>query len=686
MVVCNLFKVAVLVPLLLPLHFCCCFFFFFFNSHKVIATTIIQLQYSLGTVMSDPQLLQINKLVAILPGIIDSVGYSELYGYDLSTIEELPNGTTIRNTFLEKFLVANKFDVDQAAFQLQNTLNWRKTFNPLSAAFLETHDTVFQDLGLITSIPYDGIVKTRTNSQKPAVITNKPATSASSSSSSSASSVSSSEENFNADKPLKPVVPEAEDDPIGQVSGDKPYTLENVEPHAAAYDVTLTETKPTTATTTPVADTTKTTTVDDTTVDDAAAATTTTTVDEDIKSSPEQAGTSQHASTTTAPLGSSDATDTTNSDNLIVTWNLYGKVKNREKVFKNLDAFVRWRVGLMERGIAALDFTKSRTSYMDQVHDYNNVSFFRPDSAIREVSKVVVTIFTNYYPEFPHLKYFINVPRIMSWMFTFTKTFLPKATVDKFRVVSNGKEFALQTGNIWVPAEYGGEAQDLKSIELVGVKPREAALVHEYDPKLAKEKFDPKPIPAPDPAEFTGAPTESPAEVAASPIPDVPSSVAHEVLETGKPEMIIPDGHGGSEIRSVPESQPGSVTNPITKTSTTADVSKTTNLATVDDDKKSPSAINTTTASSLPQSSDAPTHFAGETSAVETEVSNTVDVTSTTAKGTIKEVKATETGLDTLGSTDTTNTGGLPTAITTSDSVDPLAKSAATEVESKTVV
>jgi hypothetical protein len=38
----------------------------------------------------------------------------------------------------------------------------------------------------------------------------------------------------------------------------------------------------------------------------------------------------------------------------VITWNVYGAVKDHQKTFGDLDAFLRWRVGLMERGVRAL--------------------------------------------------------------------------------------------------------------------------------------------------------------------------------------------------------------------------------------------------------------------------------------------------------------------------------------------
>lgn len=585
--------------------------------------------------MSDPQTVQRNKLIAILPGIIKSVDYSELYGYDLSTITEIPNGATIRNTLLDKFLVANKYDVDQASFQLQKTLFWRKTFNPLSAAFLETHDQVFQDMGVITSVPFaeafkEALAPKQVAASAPAATKTK----------SSGSSESSSDE----EEVVEPKhAPEAEDDPIG-LESNVPATITS-EPVAT----------PTTETTTDATTAAKPTTTATATFEPSSSVKEASVVDNKVSAEPPSAEDStSHATLSKAgsELSPSNiSAGNTPSNNLIVTWNLYGEVQNREKVFKNLDAFIRWRVGLMERGIAALDFTNPRTSYMDQVHNYSNVMFFLWDSSTREASKAVVEIFSDYYPEFPNLKYFVNVPRVMSWVFSFVKTFLPKATVDKFRVITKGKDFALQTGNLWVPIEYGGQAESLKSIELTSSGPRETSLLRTFDAELAKEKFNPKPIPAPVPSEFTSGPTEDPAQVASEPIPDVPASVGEEVLETGKPEIVI-DGHG-TQVDSAPAPQP--VARPTPTTTATATTSSGV-------DKDSPAAPQPGAVPELPA----------------TKTADAAGTEAESAKGIVSDAEAYEKPIITAGpATTTAAAGGEVSNVTTA---------AVKEVEPKTAI
>jgi hypothetical protein len=257
--------------------------------------------------------LAFEKLDGLVGDIVNKAQYSELYGYDLTAIRS-DQANVIRERLLRKFLQANDYDVEEAKSQLVKTLQWRKKFNPLSAAFKETHKSDFEKLGIVTNVKNDG-------------------------------------------------------------------------------------------------------------------------------------------------------------HNLVTTWNLYGAIENRQQLFADLDGFLRWRVGLMEQGLSLLDFTNESESYMTQIHDYNNVSILRVDSATRAATKATIEVFRDYYPELLSSKFFVNVPTIMGWMFTFVKPFLPKETLAKFHVVSNGLNLAAEIGR-WVPSIYGGNAKSLDDLRISCFSPR----------------------------------------------------------------------------------------------------------------------------------------------------------------------------------------------------------------------
>lgn len=274
--------------------------------------------------------LAVEKLDKQLSEITESVDYYELYGYDLRSLAASASGTKIRENLLSKFLIANKYDLEAAKAQLKKTLSWRKEFNPLSAAFKETHDPQLDQLGVITS----------------------------------------------------------------------------------------------------------------------------------------------HNGT-------------------IATWNLYGAVKNREKLFSKLDEFTRWRVGLMEKGIALLDFAsddQKQNGYMIQTHDYFDVSMLRLDASTKAASSKTIQLFQDYYPEFVSRKFFVNVPLLMAWMFSFAKTFMSAETASKLTMISNGKDLAAEIGS-WVPKKYGGKTDSLETLRV-----KEFPEPSIYKAKAEVEQTAPEPV------------------------------------------------------------------------------------------------------------------------------------------------------------------------------------------------
>ncbi|KAB8303184.1 hypothetical protein EYC80_004631 [Monilinia laxa] len=158
----------------------------------------------------------------------------------------------------------------------------------------------------------------------------------------------------------------------------------------------------------------------------------------------------------------------------VVTWNIYGAVKDVKKTFSDVPEFLRWRAALMELSIKELDLASATEKIpengpdpyrMIQVHDYLNVSFLRMDPSIRAASKETIQIFSMAYPELLKEKFFVNVPVIMGWVFTTMKVFLSADTIKKFHPLSYGSNLGGEIPAISekLPKEYGGKGEGLKS-------------------------------------------------------------------------------------------------------------------------------------------------------------------------------------------------------------------------------
>ncbi|CAR27597.1 hypothetical protein ZYGR_0N00790 [Zygosaccharomyces rouxii] len=158
----------------------------------------------------------------------------------------------------------------------------------------------------------------------------------------------------------------------------------------------------------------------------------------------------------------------------VVTWNLYGQLVKRKELFKDADKFIRYRIGLMEKGLRLLQFQSDDNNYMTQVHDYKGVSVFRMDGNIKKCTKQVISIFQQYYPELLWAKYFVNVPAVFSWVYGVVKQFVDEQTMSKFVVLSDGKKLSQYLKS--APSDYGGKQQGLKEQNIQNVRPTEYGL------------------------------------------------------------------------------------------------------------------------------------------------------------------------------------------------------------------
>ncbi|KAF5533244.1 SFH5-phospholipid transporter [Fusarium phyllophilum] len=191
-----------------------------------------------------------------------------------------------------------------------------------------------------------------------------------------------------------------------------------------------------------------------------------------------------------------------NGKETIITWNIYGAVKDNKATFGNVEEFIKWRAAIMELSVQKLKLDQvtepipegGEDPYqMIQVHDYLNVSFFRMDPAVKAASKETISVFSMAYPELLAHKYFVNVPAIMGWMFGAMKLFLAPATLRKFHPMTSGTTLATELKGIvsTLPKEYGGQGPSVK--EGMSVSLTEAGVT-----ETGETKAEPSPTEAPE--------------------------------------------------------------------------------------------------------------------------------------------------------------------------------------------
>ncbi|KAK6395631.1 hypothetical protein LTR65_010649 [Meristemomyces frigidus] len=160
------------------------------------------------------------------------------------------------------------------------------------------------------------------------------------------------------------------------------------------------------------------------------------------------------------------------NDEDIATFNIYGAVKDAKKVFGDTDAFVRWRVALMELTLQHLhlndadkaipDYGKGPDPYQAiQIHDYLSVSFFRQPAEVKASSSKIISTFSQYYPETVSFKYFVNVPLVMQWMMGTMKMLMSKDSIQKMTWMTYGDQLHQYLGE-GIPKEYGGTGPSLR--------------------------------------------------------------------------------------------------------------------------------------------------------------------------------------------------------------------------------
>ncbi|KAK6442393.1 Non-classical phosphatidylinositol transfer protein (PITP) [Oleoguttula sp. CCFEE 5521] len=166
--------------------------------------------------------------------------------------------------------------------------------------------------------------------------------------------------------------------------------------------------------------------------------------------------------------------DTANEED-VATFNIYGAAaKDPKKTFGDVDAFIRWRIALMELTLSALALNTATLPIPDygagpdpyqaiQIHDYLSVSFFRQPAEVKASSSRIIALFSKYYPETVSYKYFVNVPIVMQWMMGTMKMLLSSDAVKKMTWMTYGSELVQYLGQ-GIGKEYGGQGPSLSEM------------------------------------------------------------------------------------------------------------------------------------------------------------------------------------------------------------------------------
>ncbi|GLI67879.1 hypothetical protein VaNZ11_012169 [Volvox africanus] len=144
-----------------------------------------------------------------------------------------------------------------------------------------------------------------------------------------------------------------------------------------------------------------------------------------------------------------------------VTYNYYGSELDLGSVFGSpggVATFVRWRVKLMEQAVGLLDF-EGGFEHVTQVHDYSGAAMFGMNSQVKAASRQIIKLFQDNYPEMLSAKLFLNVPRVMEFVFGIFSAFCDAATRAKFVMASPARARSVLLQYIdpaQMPSRFGG--------------------------------------------------------------------------------------------------------------------------------------------------------------------------------------------------------------------------------------
>lgn len=105
------------------------------------------------TELLEAQQKKLQQLIDDIPKVLKKTKdpkYDEIFGYRIAPDDVEYVDVSKRNEILLKFLIARDYDVAKAEEMIVKTLNWRREFQVLSAAYNEEYDPELEKIGVIT--------------------------------------------------------------------------------------------------------------------------------------------------------------------------------------------------------------------------------------------------------------------------------------------------------------------------------------------------------------------------------------------------------------------------------------------------------------------------------------------------------------------------------------------------------
>uniref|UniRef100_A0A7S4Q212 CRAL-TRIO domain-containing protein n=1 Tax=Alexandrium monilatum TaxID=311494 RepID=A0A7S4Q212_9DINO len=134
-----------------------------------------------------------------------------------------------------------------------------------------------------------------------------------------------------------------------------------------------------------------------------------------------------------------DTIDGVDADGRPLMISRYGQMDN-DKVFGDPDAFVRYRLQVMEKAMAKLRFEPGAPEDLCQVHDYSGVNLLFKSNEVKAGIAAMTKVFSAHYPETKGKTIFVKFPLLFSKLFQAFSVFIPEKTRKKFIILGEADQ------------------------------------------------------------------------------------------------------------------------------------------------------------------------------------------------------------------------------------------------------
>eukprot|EP00929_Paragymnodinium_shiwhaense_P000380 TRINITY_DN100627_c0_g1_i1.p1 TRINITY_DN100627_c0_g1~~TRINITY_DN100627_c0_g1_i1.p1 ORF type:complete len:502 (-),score=101.67 TRINITY_DN100627_c0_g1_i1:351-1793(-) len=147
----------------------------------------------------------------------------------------------------------------------------------------------------------------------------------------------------------------------------------------------------------------------------------------------------------------------------------YGQMDN-DKVFGDADAFVRYRLQIMETVMRELPFRRGAAETLTQVHDYAGVNLIFKTKEVKAAISKMTKSFAEHYPETKGTTIFVNFPQFFAKIFQAFAAFIPEETRKKFVILGESDQALLfeYVRPEMLPESLGGMRRDAVPEALTG--------------------------------------------------------------------------------------------------------------------------------------------------------------------------------------------------------------------------